>query len=95
MPRPWCSRRPASGHTPAVLFVHWYEPPKPTSNRTEFVEDAVELARLGTVSLLIDTPWSEPTWFPTRDSEKDYDMSVAQVKEIRRGLDVLLDAAGH
>ena len=75
----------ASGQPrPAVLFVHWYEPPKPTSNRTEFVEDAVELAKLGTVSLLIDTPWSEPTWFPKRDSEKDYDMSVAQVKEIRR-----------
>jgi len=85
----------ASGQPrPAVLFVHWYEPPKPTSNRTEFVEDAVELAKLGTVSLLIDTPWSEPTWFPKRDSEKDYDMSVAQVKEIRRGLDVLLDQPG-
>ena len=80
-----------AGVHPGVLFVHRYEPPKPTSNRTEFVEDAVELARLGTVSLLIDTPWSEPKWFPSRDSERDYDTSVAQVKEIRRGLDVLLD----
>jgi cephalosporin-C deacetylase-like acetyl esterase len=75
---------------PAILFVHWYEPPNPTSNRTEFLEDAVELARLGTVSLLMDTPWSEPEWFPKRDGEKDYDMSVAQVKEIRRAIDVLV-----
>jgi len=78
------------GPHPAVLFVHWYEPPKPTSNRTEFVEDAVELAKEGTVSLLIDTPWSNPKWFPTRDSGKDYEMSVRQVKEIRRAADVLL-----
>src|SRR3954464_8334570 len=76
---------------PAILFVHWYEPPNPTSNRSEFVEDAVDLARAGVVSLLIDTPWSEPTWFPKRDGDKDYAMSVAQVKELRRALDVLLE----
>ena len=84
----------ASGQHPAVLFVHWYEPPNPTSNRTEFLEDAVELGGLGTVSLLIDTPWSNPKWFPTRDSEKDYEMSVAQVKEIRRAVDVLIAQPG-
>src|SRR6476661_8050244 len=43
----------ASAQHPAVLFVHWYEPPNPTSNRTEFVDDAVQLGGLGTVSLLI------------------------------------------
>ena len=79
---------------PAILFVHWYEPPNPTSNRTEFIEDAVQLAALGTVSLLIDTPWSAPDWFPKRNSDKDYEMSVAQVKELRRGLDVLLQQPG-
>ncbi len=86
--------KPASAQHPAVLFVHWYEPPNPTSNRTEFVDDAVELGGLGTVSLLIDTPWSNPKWFPTRDSEKDYEMSVGQVKEIRRAVDVLLAQPG-
>jgi fermentation-respiration switch protein FrsA (DUF1100 family) len=77
-----------------VLFIHWYEPPNPTSNRTEFVENAVALARAGTVSLLIDTPWSEPEWFPKREGDRDYDMSVAQVKEVRRALDVLLEQKG-
>lgn len=79
---------------PGILFVHWYEPPNPTSNRTEFVDDAVELAGMGTVSLLIDTPWSEPEWFLKRDGDKDYEMSVGQVKELRRALDVLLGQPG-
>src|SRR5215510_6646827 len=26
-----------NGPHPAILFVHWYEPPKPSSNRTEFL----------------------------------------------------------
>jgi fermentation-respiration switch protein FrsA (DUF1100 family) len=84
----------ARGPHPAVLFVHWYEPPKPTSNRTEFIEDAIELASSGVVSLLIDTPWSREDWFPTRDNARDYEFSVAQVKELRRAVDVLLAQPG-
>jgi fermentation-respiration switch protein FrsA (DUF1100 family) len=78
----------------AVLFVHWYEPPRPTSNRTEFLADAVELAGTGVVSLLIDTPWTGERWFPTRDSGKDYEFSVQQARELRRALDVLLAQPG-
>ncbi len=74
----------------AVLFVHWYGPPRPTSNRTQFVPDAVELARSGVVSLLIDTPWSVPEYFKLRKREEDYARSVQQVKDLRRALDVLL-----
>jgi cephalosporin-C deacetylase-like acetyl esterase len=74
----------------AVLFVHWYEPPRPTSNRTEFLAEAIELGAVGVTSLLIDTPWTRESWFPTRDSEKDYDFSLQRVKELRRALDVLL-----
>src|SRR4026207_1853402 len=43
---------PASGANtgrPAILFLHWYEPPRPTSNRTEFLAEAVELAASGVV----------------------------------------------
>ena len=75
---------------PAVLFVHWYGPPAPTSNRTQFIPDAVELAKSGAVSLLIDTPWSKPEFFRTRKREEDYARSVQQVKDLRRALDVLL-----
>lgn len=79
---------------PAVLFVHWYGPPEPTSNRSQFVPDAIELARVGGVSLLIDTPWSDPDYFPKRKREEDYDRSVAQVKDLRRAMDLLLAQPG-
>ena len=80
----------ASGRRGAVLFVHWYGPPRPTSNRTQFIPDAVELAKSGVVSLLIDTPWSIPEYFKLRKREDDYARSVQQVKDLRRALDVLL-----
>ena len=78
------------GARPAVLFVHWYGPPAPTSNRTQFIPDAIELAKGGAVSLLIDTPWSKPEYFDERNREGDYARSVQQVKDLRRALDVLL-----
>ena len=85
---------PPAKPAPAILFVHWYGPPAPTSNRTQFIPDGVALARQGVTSLLIDTPWSEPTWFPTRKSEDDYTRSVQQVRDLRRALDVLLAQPG-
>src|SRR5690349_19164277 len=43
-----------------VLYVHWYEPKAKTSNRTQFVDEAVKMAEKGTVSLLVSTMWSDP-----------------------------------
>lgn len=79
---------------PGILFVHWYEPPNPTSNRTEFVEDAVELAGSGVVSLLVDTMWSDPKWFESRDPATDLGHSIEQIKELRRALDLLASRPG-
>jgi cephalosporin-C deacetylase-like acetyl esterase len=84
----------SAGPHPAVLFLHWYEPPRPTSNRTEFLAEAVDLAGSGVVSLLIDTPWTAERWFPTRDSAKDYDFTIQQAKDFRRAIDVLLAQPG-
>ena len=84
----------AAQSAPAVLFVHWYGPPAPTSNRTQFIPDGIALARQGVTSLLIDTPWSEPTWFRTRKREEDYTRSVQQVRDLRRALDVLMAQPG-
>ena len=80
----------AAAPAPAVLFVHWYGPPAPTSNRTQFIPDAIALAALGVTSLLIDTPWSVPEYFKTRTRATDYAQSVQQVRDLRRALDVLL-----
>jgi dienelactone hydrolase len=85
---------PPAQPAPAILFVHWYGPPAPTSNRTQFVPDGVTLARQGVTSLLIDTPWSVPTWFPRRKREEDYTRSVQQVRDLRRALDVLMAQPG-
>jgi cephalosporin-C deacetylase-like acetyl esterase len=79
----------APGRHPAVLFVHWYGPEHTTSNRTQYVPDALALARHGIVSLLVDTPWSEPSWFPTREPANDVTFSTGQVKRLQRAVDVL------
>jgi dienelactone hydrolase len=87
-------RVPSSSAAPGVLFVHWYGPPEPTSNRTQFIPDAVTLARQGVISLLIDTPWSLPEYFKTRRRAEDYSRSVQQVRDLRRALDVLMAQPG-
>jgi dienelactone hydrolase len=79
-----------SGKHPAILFLHWYAPEFPTSNRTQFVNEAVTLAKKGVRSLLVETMWSEPTWYKNRKREEDFDNTVHQLKEFRRALDVLL-----
>lgn len=84
------SREPATAPRPAILFLHWYGPPAPTSNRTQFIPDALALAQDGAISLLINTPWSDPEYFRRRTREGDYARSVPEVKEIRRALDLLL-----
>ncbi|MEP6821705.1 MAG: alpha/beta fold hydrolase [Chthoniobacterales bacterium] len=79
---------------PGVLFVHWYGPPALTSNRTQFIPDAIELAKDGAVCLLIDTPWSKPEYFRERKRDGDYARSVQEVKDLRRALDVLVSFPG-
>jgi hypothetical protein len=65
-------------HTPGALFVHWYDPDSMTSNRTQFLNEAVELAQHGLESLLVSTPWSNPKFYPNRDVELDYENSVQE-----------------
>jgi len=78
------------GKHAGILFVHWYDPKSPDSNRTQFRKQAEELAARGATSLLIDTMWSDPEWFPKRDRSKDYENSIKQVKDLGRALDFLL-----
>lgn len=76
----------------AVLWVHWLGEPE-TTNRTQFLDEAVKLASQGVVSVLVDTMWStavNPDWFGKRVPEEDYANSVKQVIALRRGMDLLL-----
>lgn len=76
----------------AVLWVHWLGEPE-TTNRTQFLNEAVKLASQGVVSVLVDTMWStavNPDWFGKRVPEEDYANSIKQVIALRRGMDLLL-----
>ena len=79
------------GKTAGALFVHWYEAESPLSNRKQFLEEAVALAKHGLTSLLVATPWSDPQWYAKRDVARDYENSVDEVKELRRAMDLLLE----
>ncbi len=73
-----------------IVYVHWLGTPA-TSNRTQFLQEAKDLAQQQkVVSLLVEMPWSQPKWFPQRKLDDDYGFSVRQVKNLRRALDVLL-----
>ncbi len=79
----------ATGPQAAILYVHWLGEPA-TTNRTEFLEEAIALARHGVTSLLIDTTWAEPKWYGKRIPEEDKAQAAHQVKEISRAMDLLL-----
>ncbi len=83
-----------SGPFAAALFVHWFEPGNPTSNRRQFRPDAVQLASRGVVSLLVETMWSDDDWFYKRTQEDDIENSIRQVTELRLELDILLAQPG-
>ncbi|MEV0718058.1 alpha/beta fold hydrolase [Asanoa sp. NPDC050611] len=75
------------GHYPALLYLHWFEPPNPTSSRLEFLDEAVARARQGAVALLPDLtfPWSVDVVGDRRDVAN----VVAQTVRLRVGLDLL------
>jgi predicted esterase len=72
-----------------ILYVHWLGEPA-TTNRTEFLNEAVALSGQGIVSVLVDTMWAKPKWYPDRIPEEDYDNAIRQVIELRRAMDLLL-----
>lgn len=87
--------RPPEGapRGPAVLWVHWLGEPA-TTNRTEFLDEAVQLGQRGVVSLLVDALWSEPDWYKKRTMDEDPAAFTAQVVSLRRGLDLLVQEPG-
>ena len=75
------------GSTAGIVWFHWYEPGAPTSNRTEFVDEATALAGRGVTSLLVDGQ------FPWRDapSSTTHDVSAvqAEIEMLTRARDLL------
>jgi predicted esterase len=87
-------RPEGEGPFAAILYVHWYEPEAGDSNRTQFVEEAKEMAKRGAASLLVETMWSDRDWFIKRTQAEDYESSVRQVVELRQAMDLLLSRPG-
>ena len=83
-------RPAAEGSYAAILYLHWYEPESPDSNRSQFVEEAKELARSGAVCLLVETLWSDNDFFLKRTQAEDIQLSIEEVANIRRAMDLLL-----
>ena len=74
----------------AILYLHWYEPEAPDSNRGQFVAEATEMAKRGATCLLIETMWSDLDFFLKRTQDDDPQNSIQQVVDIRRAMDFLL-----
>lgn len=72
-----------------ILWTHWLGEPK-TSNRTQYLDEAVALASHGIVSLLVDAMWSDPDWYGKRDPDQDFDASIRQTIALRRAMDFLV-----
>ncbi|HEX6128065.1 MAG TPA: hypothetical protein VF071_03485 [Candidatus Limnocylindria bacterium] len=82
----------AGGGGPAILFFHWLEGGAPTSNRTEFLDEARGLAHRGVTSLLVQgtLPWLE------RPSSIEHDRTLIEreVAMLRRAVELLLARPG-
>jgi dienelactone hydrolase len=86
--------RPAPECCAGVLFIHWFAPPDPTSNRSQFLDEAKALARRGVISLLPSTFWSDADRYRRRTWQTDADNSIAQARELRRAF-VMLGRQPH
>src|SRR5215469_15129698 len=76
----------------AVIYGHWCMPGSEKKNRTEFLDEAVVLARSGVISLLPDHVIVHPGFVEdnTALNEKQIAVEVQQDVNLRRGADLLL-----
>ncbi|MDY7077347.1 MAG: acetylxylan esterase [Chloroflexota bacterium] len=78
---------PGEGPFAGILFAHPSD-----GSRGSFLEEAVWLAKAGTVSLLVDSPWARPEpWQRGLDytPANDRDMYTQEIVDLRRALDLL------
>jgi dienelactone hydrolase len=81
------------GPFPAILYVHWYEPESRDSNRSQFVNEAMEMAGNGVICLTVETMWSDPDFFTKRTQAEDMRNSIEEVVSLRRFIDFILSHA--
>jgi hypothetical protein len=84
---------PGRGPFAAVIYGHWCMPGSEKKNRTEFLDEALLLARVGVVSLLPDHVILHPGFVEDKAplSQQQIAVEVQQVVNLRRGADLLLE----
>jgi dienelactone hydrolase len=75
----------------AAIWGHWYWENSPQRNRTEFLDEAVVLAKSGLLSLLYDGPIARPGHVvdTTSLSERRAADRIQTILDVRRGADLL------
>jgi len=81
--------KPAAKQGGAAFFVHLLGAP-PDNDRTEFFEDAIELADSNVTSLLVEAPWADPEWFSARKLEEDLPNVLKYVSQLEGQFKLLL-----
>ena len=83
---------PGKGPFPAVIYGHWCMPGSEKLNRTEFLDEALVLARSGVIALLPDHVIARPGFVESKEplNAQQIDVLVQQVINMRRGADLLL-----
>ena len=76
----------------AIIYAHWAMNGSSMRNRTEFLDEAVVMARAGVVSLLIDAPFARPGFVQNPDplGPQETDVMFQQIMDVRRGVDLLI-----
>jgi dienelactone hydrolase len=79
------------GPFPGVVWGHWYWENSTMRNRTQFLEEAIVLARSGVVSVLTDGPVARPGHVQDRTplNEQQIHDRVQQILDMRRAVDLL------
>ena len=82
-------RSPESPDGAGLVMWHWLDTEAPNGNRTQYLDEAAELASAGVVSILPQGrfPWS----IPPRGAEADAGEIRAEAARLRMCLDVLTD----
>ena len=83
---------PGKGPHPAVIYGHWCMPGSAKMNRTEFLDEALLLAKSGVISLLPNHVITNPGFVQDNSelNQQQIDVLVQQVTNMRRGADLLL-----
>ena len=81
------SEAPTARLAAGVLMWHWLDSEAPDGNRTQYLDEAADLAAAGAVCLLPQGrfPWSQPPTGSTADAAE----IRAEVARLRAGLDLL------